>query len=123
MSALAILQVDNFEFFYIETLKLYQTQCNTWNWVLVYTESYFVCNSGCKQVAAAIALNLAVFSHILKHTLTRLQTSFYEAKNPSFPPKTEPEDASTTFTDNPAGINHNSVILSGECSVSYTLWW
>ncbi|KAF6039138.1 SMG5 [Bugula neritina] len=42
------------------------------------------------------------------------KTSFYEAKNPSFPPKTEPEDASTTFTDNPAGINHNSVILSDE---------
>ncbi|XP_067932030.1 nonsense-mediated mRNA decay factor SMG5-like [Watersipora subatra] len=44
---------------------------------------------GSKQVAAAIALNLAVFSHILNHTLTRLQTTFYEAKNPAFSTKSE----------------------------------
>jgi len=37
-------------------------------------------------VAAAIALNLAVFSHILNHTLTRLQTAFYRVVNP--PPVT-----------------------------------
>ena len=43
--------------------------------------------TGSKQVAAAIALNLAVFSHILNHTLTRLQTAFYEAENPAFTTK------------------------------------
>ena len=43
--------------------------------------------TGSRQVAAAIALNLAVFSHILNHTLTRLQTAFYEAENPAFTSK------------------------------------
>ena len=47
--------------------------------------------TGSKQVAAAIALNLAVFSHILNHTLTRLQTAFYEAENPAFTTKERDE--------------------------------
>ncbi|XP_013389352.1 protein SMG5 [Lingula anatina] len=38
--------------------------------------------SGSKQVTAAIAFNLALFSHILNHAVIRLQTALYEAENP-----------------------------------------
>lgn len=44
-----------------------------------------VCMSVClgnKQVAAAIAFSLALFSHALNHAMMRLQTALYELENP-----------------------------------------
>lgn len=38
---------------------------------------------GSKQVTAAIAFLLALFSHILNHVVTRLRNALYEKENPN----------------------------------------
>lgn len=69
---------------------------------------------GSKQVAAAIALNLAVFSHILNHVLTRLQTALYEAKNPTWH-GTEQEESSAP-TEGANSISTTQLSETGMCT-------
>ena len=38
--------------------------------------------TGNKQVAAAVAFSLALFSHVLNHVVIRLQSALYEVENP-----------------------------------------
>ena len=69
--------------------------------------------TGSKQVAAAIALNLAVFSHILNHTLTRLQTTFYEARNPAFSTKADTDHLIVSEHAGAGDITSGHTHLSG----------
>ncbi len=39
-------------------------------------------NIGNKQVTAAIAFSLALFSHLLNHVIIRLQSAHYELEHP-----------------------------------------
>jgi len=48
------------------------------------------CFAGNQQVAAAIAFSLALFSHVLNHTIMRLQLALYELEHPRPPLPTVP---------------------------------
>lgn len=52
--------------------------CDLLYWLVCYVFSL----KGNKQVAAAIAFSLALFSHALNHAMMRLQTALYEVENP-----------------------------------------
>jgi len=49
--------------------------------LLVDYISSFVCTAN-HHVAAAIAFSLALFSHVLNHTIMRLQSALYDLENP-----------------------------------------
>lgn len=51
-------------------------------WRFYWLFCYVFSLKGNKQVAAAIAFSLALFSHALNHAMMRLQTALYEVENP-----------------------------------------
>ena len=70
---------------------------------------YLVAN---KQVAAAIAFSLALFSHVLNHVMMRLQAALYELENP---PK-------ILTTDNSSG-SCQQCFKNCNSFLSFIDWW
>jgi len=53
--------------------------------------------AGNQQVAAAIAFSLALFSHVLNHTIMRLQSALYDVEHPQPPLPTVPSSGHNIF--------------------------
>jgi len=56
-----------------------------------------LCYAGNHQVAAAIAFSLALFSHVLNHTIMRLQSALYDLEHPRPPLPTVPSSGHIIF--------------------------
>ena len=60
-----------------------QLDLNNVNWAVKLQIKKILVFAGSRQVTAATAFLLALFSHILNHVVIRLQGALYEKENPN----------------------------------------